>query len=55
MGEVCTFLREEDGIAVVEIVLILIVLIAMVVLFRDQIKRILKSLMDKAESESGNV
>lgn len=55
MGEVCTFLREEDGIAVVELVLILIVLIALVVVFRDQIQKILKNLMKRVQSDSDKV
>lgn len=41
------FWMEEDGIGVVEIILILVVLIALVVIFREQIT----SIVSKAFSE----
>ena len=44
MNELGLFLQEEDGVAVIEIVLILLVLIALVVLFKTQITKTLKTL-----------
>lgn len=54
MKDLKVFLAEEDGIAVVEIVLILLVLIALVVIFKKQINSILSNLLKKAESETKN-
>ncbi len=55
MNELRSFLQEEDGVAVVEIVLILLVLIALVLIFKDQITSVLRSLMSKVSSQSGSV
>jgi len=55
MGEVSAFMAEEDGVAVVEIVLIMLVLIALVLIFKEQITKILKTLMSKVSSESSGV
>ena len=55
MNEIKLFMREEDGIATIEIVLILLVLIALVIIFRDQIQKLLKSLMKKLSSNSESV
>lgn len=40
MDKIKRLLREEDGIGVVEIILILVVLIGLVVIFKDQITQI---------------
>jgi Flp pilus assembly pilin Flp len=37
------FITEEDGIGVVEIILILVILIGLVVIFQEQIGRIVKN------------
>ena len=55
MGGIRAFIAEEDGVAVVEVVLILLVLIALVLLFKDQITRVLKSILSKAASQSDSV
>ncbi len=55
MGELSAFLKEEDGVAVVEIVLILVVLIALVLIFKDQITSVLNSILQKVQSQSGRV
>ena len=48
------FAAEEDGVAVVEIVLILIVLVGLVVIFKTQlttiVNKILKQVSSKADS-----
>ena len=53
--ELKEFWQEEDGVAVVEIVLILLVLIALVLIFKEQITKVLKSLMSKVSSQSDSV
>lgn len=40
MEHVRAFLQEEDGVGVVEIILILVVLIGLVVIFKDQLTRL---------------
>ncbi len=48
------FLREEDGVGVVELILILVVLIGLVLIFKDQltslVNKIFKNISDKASS-----
>jgi len=46
------FVREEEGLGIVELVLIIIVLIALVVIFKDQVAKFIKNLFTKAQ---GNV
>ncbi len=55
MEELRAFVVEEDGVAVVEVVLILVVLVALVILFKDQITSVLKTLLSKVSNESGRV
>lgn len=55
MNELIAFWKEEDGVAVVEIVLILVVLIALVLLFKDQITSVLKTILQKVETQSNKV
>lgn len=43
MNQIKAFCREEDGIGVVEIILILVILIMLVVIFRTQIVNIVTS------------
>lgn len=52
MKELKRFWKEEDGVGVVEIVLILVVLIALVVIFRKQITQIVNDAFSKATSDS---
>ena len=37
MGQIKAFLKEEDGVGVVEIILILVVLISLVLIFKSQL------------------
>lgn len=43
MKQLKAFWKEEDGIGVVEIILILVVLIMLIVIFREQITTIVKN------------
>lgn len=49
------FWQEEDGVAVVEVVLILVVLIALVIIFKDQITSLLNTILGKVKSQSAKV
>lgn len=44
-------MREEDGIGVVEIILILLVLVGLVVIFKDQIVALAKSIFSDINSQ----
>ncbi len=47
--------RNEEGIGVVEIILILVVLIALVLIFKDQLTSIVETIFEKITSESSSV
>lgn len=49
------FLSEEDGMGVVEIILIIVVLISLVVIFKDQITSLVKSIMKTITTNSKSV
>ncbi|MBQ7372127.1 MAG: holin, BlyA family protein [Blautia sp.] len=49
------FLSEEDAIGVVEIVLILIVLIGLVVIFKEQISGLIRTLLSKVTEQSNAI
>lgn len=55
MGEIKRFLKEEAANGVVEVILILVVLIAMVTLFRDKLKTLLTKLMEKVSKNANAV
>lgn len=46
------FLREEDGMGTVEIILIMVVLVGLVLIFKTQITEIVQSLFDKITSKT---
>lgn len=50
-----TFLREEDGLGVIEVVLILVVVIGLVILFKKQITDLLESIFKEIEKQSKEV
>ncbi|MFP4697749.1 MAG: Flp1 family type IVb pilin [Eubacteriales bacterium] len=49
------FWQEEDGLGVVEIILIIVVLIALVVLFRDNIERLINKLFDNINKDVDSI
>lgn len=49
------FWYEEDGIGVVEIILILVVLIMLIVIFREQITKIVKSAFEQINGGSDKI
>ena len=53
--QVISFIKEEDGIGVIEVVLILVVLIGLVILFKRQIKQLLDNIFQEINSQSGEV
>lgn len=45
------FLREEDGMGTVEVILIIVVLVGLVILFKNQITAIVQALFSKITSQ----
>ncbi len=53
--EVREFLLQEDGIGVIEVVLILVVLIGLVIIFKEQINKLLNSVFKEINSQTKEV
>lgn len=49
------FLREEDGMGTVEIILIIVVLVGLVILFQDEITKIVQNLFKKITTQTEKV
>ena len=49
------FMKEEKGIGVVEVILILVVLIGLVMIFKSQLTSLVESIFEKITSESGRI
>ena len=54
-NEIKAFLTEEDGVGVIEIVLILVVLIGLVIVFKKQINDLLEKISKQINSASEEV
>lgn len=56
MREVITrFVKEEDGIGVVEIILILVVLIGLVMIFRTNLKQMVEKIFESITKDVGTI
>lgn len=49
------FIREEDGMGTVEVILIIVVLVGLVIIFKDQITKIVNDLFGKISSQTGKI
>ena len=49
------FMKEEKGIGVVEVILILVVLIGLVIIFKSQLTDLVQSILAKITSECGRI
>lgn len=49
------FLKEEDGMGTVEVILIIVVLVGLVVLFKNQITSIVENLFGKITSQTNKL
>ncbi|SCI80569.1 Uncharacterised protein [uncultured Clostridium sp.] len=48
-------LRDESGIGVVEVILILVVLIGLVIIFKSQLTSLVETIFQKITSESAGI
>ena len=49
------FAREEEAVGVVEIILILVVLISLVIIFKDQHTSLVESILSKITKQSNSI
>lgn len=49
------FLQEEDAVGVVEIILILVVLIGLVMIFKEQLTSLVKTILSKITKQSNSI
>lgn len=49
------FLEDESGVTVIEILLILVVLIGLVIIFKNQLNSLIQSLLDKITKQSSSI
>ena len=49
------FLQEEDGMGTVEVILIIVVLVGLVIIFKDQITQIVNNLFSKITAQTGKI
>lgn len=55
MKELKRFFKNEDGMGTVEIVLIIVVLIALVLIFKDSIIGVVEKIMDAIDADADTV
>ena len=49
------FAREEEAVGVVEIILSLVVLISLVIIFKDQLTSLVESILSKITKQSNSI
>lgn len=49
------YINEEDGMGVVEVILIIVVLIGLVIIFKDQITTVVNNIFDAITSKTNTV
>jgi len=54
-NELKAFFAEEDGVGVIELVLVLVVLIGLVIIFKKQITALLENIFKEINSQSKEV
>ena len=55
MTHVQAFLKDEQGITTVEIILILVVLISLVIIFKEQLTALVKKILTKITKQSNAI
>ena len=55
MRNLRTFMKEEDGMGTVEVILIIVVLISLVALFKKDITSIVTNIMKKIKSNANSI
>lgn len=50
-----TFMKEEEGMGTVEIILIIVVLIGLVIIFKNQLRSLVNTVFEKITQDSNTV
>ncbi|AHM64985.1 Flp1 family type IVb pilin [Paenibacillus polymyxa] len=53
-GSIRKLYKNEDGLGTLEMILIIAILIAVAIIFKDQIKKIVEGLLKKADKKSND-
>ena len=53
--ELRSFAEDEEAVGVVEVILILVVLIGLVLIFKDRLTKLLKQILTKIATQSNSV
>ena len=54
-GLIRKFVEEEDAVGVVEIILILVVLIGLVIIFKEHLTQLVQSILSKIAKQSNSI
>lgn len=49
------FIKEEDGMGTVEVILIIVVLISLVVIFKEQLTKLVESIFEKIVKQANSI
>lgn len=49
------FIKEEDGMGTVEVILIIVVLVGLVIVFKDRITDLVNNIFDKITKETNKI
>ena len=55
MEKLKLFLKEEEGVGVVEVILILVVLIALVAIFKSRLTSLAQKIFQSIDSQAGKI
>lgn len=55
MRELRAFMQDEEAVGVVEIILIIVVLIGLVLIFKEQLTSLVKNILSKIAKQSNSV
>jgi len=55
MRNLRSFIREEDGMGTVEVVLIIVVLVALVAIFKESIKSLVEKILKKVTDNANKI
>ena len=55
LKQIVRVLRDDRGIGVVEMILILVVLIGLVIIFKEQLTSLVKSILSKITQQSNSI
>ena len=55
MNELKAFVHEEEAISTLEVILIIVVLIGLVVIFKNQLTSLVSSILEKITSQSNSI